>query len=540
VARKSIEIAQDIVALLKARTSFIWIVTREEARVESFLLEAAAAADYAPYTWDCGQGVADMQGNVLLDRFAAEPGPGNDPGTIIDAIGNYARGRQPIRNLRTTRNFWILRDMAAWVTAPIGLQTQRQLRNVVRYIPGVEANNAQAVVVLSTSAEVPAELADHATVIEWPLPDRDDLAAILEASVANLPEDVRKDALSTDAREAAIDAAAGLSEEEAASCFARSLVQYKRIDHLMVAQEKKRVISRGMLEWFDPIPGGLAAVGGLGNLKSWLMQRESAFTIEAREYGLPAPRGALLVGFPGCGKTLIAKAIATAWQVPLLKLDLNALKSKFVGESEQNLRRTLKIIEAIGPCVVLADEIEKALAGATQGAADGGVSSDALGTLLTWMQERRGQAFIVATSNDISKLPPELLRKGRFDEIWFVDVPTLEERVEIVKATLASHGRKSAKIDLMAVAEACSDFTGAEIAALVPDAMFTAFADKKREVTTKDLLAAADTVEPSTKTNEKLIELRAWQQKNRIRLASGSSKQDKANKTVRRQRAVEL
>ena len=411
----------------------------------------------------------------------------------------------------------------------------------MRSLPSVELSNAQAVVVLTTDAEVPPELADHATVIEWPLPDREDIAATLDAAIDGLREDLREAALPPDVRDAAIDAAVGLSEEEAASCFARSLVQYKRIDPAAVANEKKQIITRsGVLEWMDPLPGGLEAVGGLGNLKAWLVQRECAFSAEARAYGLPPPRGAFLVGLPGCGKTYIAKAIATAWSVPLLKMDLNALKSKFVGESEANLRKAFQTAEAIGPHVLLVDEIEKALAGATQGAADGGVSSDALGALLTWMQERRGQSFFVATSNDISQLPPELLRKGRFDEVWFVDVPTREERMEVLKAALISHGRRSVKINLEAVADACEDFTGAEIAALVPDALFTAFADKKREVATKDLLAAAQTVIPMTKSaGEKISKLRQWQAEGRARAASTTVR--KAGRVAgRRDRLLEV
>lgn len=545
MTRKSMEVGQDVVALLQTRVPLLWIITREEARVEGYLLEAAAAATYATYTWDVGQGVADMTGELLLDRNASEPGPGNDPGVVLEAIGGYARGRRPIRGLTTPRNFWILRDMAPWVAAsagPIGIQTQRQLRNLIRFLPGVETDNAQAVVVLTTSTDVPAELADLATVIEWPLPDRDDLAASLDAAIKGLPEDLRGSALPEDVREAALDAAVGLSDEEATACFAKSLVQLKRIDPITVAQEKKRVITRErVLEWYDPIPGGLDAVGGLENLKAWLVQREEAFTPAAREYGLPPPRGAFLVGVPGCGKSLTAKAVATAWKVPLLKLDLNALKSKFVGESEQNLRRAFKVIEAIGPCVVWADEIEKALAGATQGAADGGVSSDALGGLLSWMQERQGQAFVIATANDITALPPELLRKGRFDETWFIDVPMREERPSVLRAALTQHGRSKVKVNYDEVAEACTDFTGAEIAALVPDALYAAFADKKREITTKDLLTAAASVQPSVHSNDKIVKLRQWAEEKKIRRASVDPKRSGSKaRTTRRERVLEV
>lgn len=494
------EVAADISALLRARNPLLWVVTREEARVERYLFEAAAAAGYVPRTWDVAQGVADIAGNVVTGIG------GGDPGETLTAIGERARAARE-------RGVWIMRDLPPWLAAPIGLNTQRQLRNLARMLPGQPRDGAQAIIVLTPTAEVPPELAGHATVIEWPMPDRAEIAAILDAAVESLPEEMRANAAPNGTRDAAIDAAIGLSGEEAAACYARSLVQLRKIDPTAVAKEKKRVIARErVLEWYDPIPGGLDAVGGLDTLKGWLMARAKAYTKEARAYGLPAPRGTLLVGIPGCGKSLTAKAISTAWGVPLLRLDLGALKSKYVGESEQNLRKAFRVIEAIGRCVVWLDEVEKALAGATQGAADGGVSSDALGAVLSWMQERQGEAFVIATANDISSLPPELLRKGRFDEIFFCDLPTQDERVSILKAALAAHGRTAIDgIDHAVIAKATNDFTGSEIAAIVPDALFAAFGDGAREITTDDLVDASRTVVPLSKTaSEKIEKLRTW------------------------------
>jgi hypothetical protein len=405
-----------------------------------------------------------------------------------------------------------MRDLAPWLVGPIGMTTVRQVRNLARLLPTVPRDNAQALIVITSEANVPAELAGHATVIEWPLPDREEIAAILDAAVDGLPEELRVKAAPNGTRDSAIDAAIGLSGEEAQACYARSLVQHRRIDPATVAKEKKRIIARErVLEWYDPIPGGLDAVGGLDCLKEWLVSRKLAYSPAARAYGLPAPRGALLVGVPGCGKSLTAKAIATAWGVPLLRLDLGSLKSKFVGESEGNLRKALRVIEAIGRCVVWLDEIEKALAGATQGAADGGVSSDALGSILSWMQERSGEAFVIATANDATSLPPELLRKGRFDEIWSIDLPNRVERVEIAAAALRQHGRDPQRIDLPRIGDECEGFTGSEIAALVPDALYAAFADGEREIETRDLLKAAGTIVPLSKTAaEKIARLREW------------------------------
>ena len=520
---KSQEIAEDVAALLRARTSLLWVVTREEARAEQHLFEAAASAGFIARTWDVAQGVADISGRVEKAEFA-------DPDA---ALGEIARKAAYVgdESWYAERGVWLMRDLAPWLSGPAGAATLRRLRNLARSLPGAPLNTAQAIVVLSPSGEVPPELSGHATVIDWPLPDRAEIAKILDAAIEALPDEYRAKAAPNGGRDQAVDAAVGLSGEEAQACYARSLVQLKRIDPAIVSKEKRRVIARErVLEWHDPLPGGLDSVGGLENLKAWLKARTIAYSPKARAYGLPAPKGALLIGVPGCGKTLTAKAIATAWGVPLLRLDLNALRSKFVGESEGNLRRALRVIEAIGQCVVWIDEIEKAMQGATSGSADGGVAADALGTVLSWMQERQGEAFVIATANDVSSLPPELLRKGRFDEVWWVDLPTISERAAIVAASLRSFKRDPDAIDINPelIARKTLGFTGSEIAALVPEAMFAAFADGEREVTNSDLLSAAEGVVPLSKTaEEKITKLRAWAS-SRARPASKSEGEARA------------
>jgi hypothetical protein len=503
MATKGQQVAADVAALLRARNPLLWIVTREEERVERLLFEACAAASYIAQTWDVGQGLCNMQGEPLKSNL-------EDPGDMIGDL--YRIVASPEKFGKPERNVTIMRDLPVWISGPQAAATQRRLRNFARKAPSAERDRAQAIIILSPSGDVPAELSNHATVIEWPMPDREEIASILDASVRGLPEDLQAAAMPNGTRDAAIDAAVGLTGEEAAACFARSIVQSRKVDPQLVAKEKKRVIARErVLEWFDPLPGGLDAVGGLENLKGWLATRAQAYSPAARAYGLPSPKGAFLVGIPGCGKSLTAKAMATAWGVPLLKVDLGALKSKFVGESEQNLRKAFKVIEAIGRCVVWFDEIEKSLQGATSGSSDGGVSSDALGAVLGWMQERQGDAFVIATANDISALPPELLRKGRFDEIWFVDLPNNVERVQVLKAALKASGRSPDGISLSAVAAECVRFTGSEIAAIVPDALYRSFADGERPLETEDLIQAAKTVVRLSDTAEKKIgELRAW------------------------------
>ena len=477
--------------------------TREEQRVEAYLAKAAIAAGFEVRYWDVAQGVTDGTGATVSGL-----GQTTLPDQVLRLVDERAKGG-------TQRTAWILRDLPPWLQPPIGLTTLRRLRNLAKRLPSVSPERAQVVIMISPAADVPPDLATHVTFIEWALPDRDEHAAAVTALVDGIADETVRASVTKElakTKDAVIDAAVGLSAEEAQATYARSLVQYRRIDPAVIAAEKRRIIGKErVIEWYDPLPGGLASVGGLANLKDWLIQRSLAFTEEARKYGLPPPKGALLLGPPGTGKSLTAKAAATAWDVPLIRLDMGGLRSKWLGESEGNLRRALKVIEVIGRCVVWLDEIEKAIAGGVQGAADGGVSADALGTILSWMQERSGSSFIIATANNVAALPPELLRKGRFDEVWWVDLPTATERAEILRAALATHARADAEIDLGAVAQATDGFTGSEIAALVPDAMFAAFADGAREITTDDLLVAADTVVPLSRTAaEQISSLREW------------------------------
>jgi SpoVK/Ycf46/Vps4 family AAA+-type ATPase len=495
---------EDVTALLRARNTLLWVVTREETRVERSLTEAAAAANYAIRFWDCATGVSDAEGKPIAND--------QDPNVVLDRIRNSKE-----------RAVFVLRDLHKWLD-PVVL---RKTRSLARLLQGAPKNEARSIVVLTPSAEVPPELAGHAIVLDWPLPDRAEVAKILDDTLAALPDEIRGAAAVNGQREAAIDASVGLSAEEIANTFARSLVLTRKIDPVLVANEKKRVITREkVLTWYDPDPRGLDAVGGNDLLKVWLRQRQKGFSARARAYGLEAPKGVFLVGLPGCGKSLVAKAIATAYGMPLLRLDLGALQSKYVGDSQANIRKALATAEAVAPCVLWADEIEKSLAGATGQQGDGGVSADALGTLLSWQQERQGSVFLVATANDVRALPPELLRKGRFDEVFWVDLPTARERAEILTAALAQSSRRASgtrpvgPVDITAVASATDGFSGAEVASLVSDASFAAFADGERAITTADLLAAAKTVVPLGETaKEKISDMRAWA-KGRARPAS--------------------
>lgn len=497
---RSARVNSDITALLRARHTLLWITSREEMRVERALIAAAGDAKYQVRFWDCATGITDSEGKPVENA--------QDPTAALAYIRE-----------RAERCVYVMRDLHKWFD-PIVL---RNLRSLARAFQVVPPTQARAIVLLTPSSDVPPELAGHSTVIDYPLPDRAEIAAILDDVISALPEDLRANAASNGVRDAAIDAAVGLSAEEAANCYARSLVTSRRVDPALVSSEKRRVIAREkVLTWHDPDPRGLDAIGGLDLLKDWLRARRAAFGAKARAFGLPAPKGAMLIGISGCGKSLTAKAVAAAWQMPLLRLDMGALRSKYVGDSEANIRKALQVAEAVSPCILWLDEIEKALAGSTGQQGDGGVAADALGAVLSWMQERQGSVFVIATANDVRALPPELLRKGRFDELFWIDLPTSQERIAIVKATLSQYSRADAEINTAEIARVTQGFTGAELAALVPDALFAAFADGERQITTADLVAAAATVAPLSKTAAEKIEgLRTWA-KGRARPASAA------------------
>jgi SpoVK/Ycf46/Vps4 family AAA+-type ATPase len=503
----------DITALIQARNTLLWIVSREEERVEAALFDSLPKGTKIRF-WDCATGLTEKVATkdpassqmrlTLKVLMGGGAGEGGDPQNVLAFIR-----RTPDRCL------YVMRDLNAFKD-PL---TIRAIRSLARDLGEVPASEARTIVILTSSNEVHPDLMGSAILLDYPLPDREEITRVFNTMPLN-PEKVQVP--SPAVREAAIDAALGMTVKEAANSFSKSLVTLKCIDPALISGEKKRVIAREkVLTWVDADSRGMNGVGGLEVVKGWLKARKTAFSVQARDYGLPSPKGILLAGIPGTGKSLVAKCVAASWNMPLLKLDLGALQSKWIGESQANIRKALQVAETVSPCVVWLDEVEKALSGSTGSQGDGGVAADALGAILNWMQERVGACFVVATCNDPRVLPPELLRKGRFDELFWVDLPTAVERKEILKAALAQYLKRPVEgIELGAVVKATEAFTGAEIASIVPAAMFEAFADNAREINAWDLLTATKTVVPLSRTaKEKLDELRTWA-KEKARMAS--------------------
>jgi AAA+ superfamily predicted ATPase len=312
----------------------------------------------------------------------------------------------------------------------------------------------------------------------------------------------------------------GLTLLEAEKVLTRAIVEDGALtaeDIQAVLDHKRKVVERdGLLEYY-PAEQAITDVADLATLKKWLAKRRSIINDpqRAREFGLQFPRGLLLLGIPGSGKSLCAKAVATDWTLPLLKLDPGGLYNKYIGETEKNFRRAMRTAEEMAPVVLWIDEIEKAFA--EGGTADGGVSTRVLGTFLSWLQERRGDVFVVATANNIDKLPPELLRKGRFDEVFFVDLPDPEARREIFRIHLARRNQEPARFDLDALAARTDGFSGAEIEQVIISALYSAFADD-RSVSTDSILEEAARTRPlSVVAAERVARLRAWAEGRTVR-----------------------
>ncbi len=303
-----------------------------------------------------------------------------------------------------------------------------------------------------------------------------------------------------------------------------SVVETNGIDHRIIAREKAHTLKRNGLVEVVAATTSLNDIGGLDQLKEWLQRRSGAFGASAKAYGLPAPKGLLIVGIPGTGKSLTAKATAGAFGLPLLRLDMGCVFGGIVGQSEANLRSVIQTAEAIAPCVLWIDEIEKGFSGSkSSGSTDGGTSSRVFGSFLSWMQEKEKPVFVVATANDVSKLPPEFLRKGRFDEMFFVDLPDALERAQIWDIIIKRHGRKPADFDTVALSRACEQFTGAEIEAVFVDAMHEAYAEG-REPKAKDILEAmTHTVPLAQLMDGQIAALRHWA-KGRAREAASHAK----------------
>jgi ATP-dependent 26S proteasome regulatory subunit len=387
----------------------------------------------------------------------------------------------------------------------------RKLKDIALHLK----NSFKTIVLISPVMEIPAELDKEITVVNFPQPTKEDLAELLDRILGEVRElkQVQID-LGDEGRDRLLQAALGLTLGEAENVFAKIIVKNQRLssEHVNeVFAEKQQIIRKsGLLEYYAANED-FASVGGLTVLKDWLNKRVVAFTDEARAFGLPSPKGILLLGVQGCGKSLCAKAVSRLWQLPLLRFDMGRMFGSLVGSSEENVRRAIAVAESVAPAVLWVDEIDKAFVGSqSSGVTDGGTTARVFGTFLTWLSEKSAPVFVVATANDVQQLPPELLRKGRLDEIFYVDLPSEEEREEIFRIHLAKRGRDPRNFDLPALTATSRDFSGAEIEEAIISALYDAFYAKQELATAHVLESLAQTVPMAKTMSERISAQRNW------------------------------
>lgn len=481
--------------LLRARYPLLYVPTQEEERVEAAIAQCAKnLGNRAVYSWDFVDG---YQGNA------------NDAG---------AGKRNPLQALElvetlppTAAIVFILRDFHRFLD---DVAIARKLRNLARRLKSQPKN----IVILAPTLTIPDELSEVLTVVEFPLP----CEAEIRAEIARLLSTTGQQ-LETRVLDELVRSCQGLSMERIRRVLARAIATHREIqaaDVELILEEKRQTIRQTQILDFYPTTANITDIGGLDNLKDWLLRRGGAFSDQARQYGLPHPRGLLLVGIQGTGKSLTAKAIAHHWHLPLLRLDVGRLFAGLVGESESRTRQMIQLAEALAPCILWIDEIDKAFAG-LDGRGDSGTTSRVFGTFITWMAEKTSPVFVVATANDIQALPPEMLRKGRFDEIFFVGLPTQEERKAIFTVHLQRLRPQTLKqYELDRLAYETPDFSGAEIEQVLIEAMHIGFS-QNRDFTTDDILAAASQTIPLARTAQTQIEfLQEWAAAGKARLAS--------------------
>ncbi|MGF1499002.1 MAG: AAA family ATPase [Elainellaceae cyanobacterium] len=486
---------EEFALLLRARYPVIYVPTLEEERVEAAIAHCAKQqGNWGIYTWDFVDG---YQGNPTDEGFGRR-----NPLQALEMAERLSASAPGILILRDFHRF--LDDVAI----------ARKLRNVSRLLKSQPKN----LVILAPRVEIPNDLTDVITVLEFPLPSTEDIRHELVRLLSGMGrtlDDRHLDEL--------VRSCQGLSIERIRRVIARAIATHGEIrpeDVDLVLQEKRQTIQQTQILDFYPAHEEISDIGGLDNLKDWLLRRGSAFSERARQYGLPHPRGLLLVGIQGTGKSLTAKAIAHHWHLPLLRLDVGRLFAGLVGESESRTRQMIQLSEALAPCVLWIDEIDKAFAG-VDGRGDSGTTSRVFGTFITWLAEKTSAVFVVATANNIQALPPEMLRRGRFDEIFFVGLPTQDERKAIFSVHLSRLRPHNLKhYDLERLAYETPEFSGAEIEQMIIEAMHTAFS-QNRDFTTDDILEAASQLVPLARTAQEQIQsLQNWAASGRARMAS--------------------
>lgn len=502
---------------LDSSTPIVVIETVEEMRAVRLVRVACSALNLTAFEWSIANGLSRCGGDVVepLQPGWSPPGAygtaheGSDG--VAQSIYNSREPAQVLGHLEgiTIEAAFILKDFHRHMDDPVVV---RRLRDVGQKF----STNRRTVIITAPSITMPPELGSLVEFLQLPLPDKQRLRQIIDEMIVRVAKTrTIKRALDPAGLDTMANNLRGLTEEEAERTVSQAIVsRYGLTPEIVtdVLQAKKEMLRRSEMLDFVEASDSMANVGGLENLKKWLAQRRGSWEDQARAFGLEPARGVIILGVQGCGKSMCARAIAGEWQLPLVKFDTAAVYDKFIGETEKRIQKVFQVAEQLAPCVLWIDELEKVFAGSgpDSASADAGVSSRLLASFLSWMQDRKAPVFVAATCNNVTVLPPELIRKGRFDELFFVDLPNQGERKQIFSLQLARRKRNPASFDLDRVAAAARGYSGAEIDSAVQTAMYAAYS-RKNDVSTQGLLDALEATVPlSTTRAEEIQELRDW------------------------------
>lgn len=496
---------EELDVLLRAGYPILYVVSHEEGRVAQSLSGIVTRKNKVSghsstfWTWSVTEGSVVYKNGKVTERFEGH----DNPVEILDYIGSYKK-----------TGVFMLKDFGHFLSEGPAYLVQRKLKDLTTQMGG-----GITIVIVDSELNIPPRLEKLISVVDFDLPTREDIEGnaryLLDSydQTKSLSEKEANNILRVGSY-----AAVGMTLAESENIFAKSLAMHGTLEPRTIMEEKKNIIRKsGILEYYE-VNNDMKSVGGLGNLKQWLSQRGRAFSDEAKEFGLPNPKGVLIIGIPGTGKSLVSKTIGYEWGMPLLKLDVGSLFGSLVGQSEANVRKAIKTAEALAPCVLWIDELEKGFGNAS-GGGDSGTSARVFGSFLSWMQDKTAPVFVVATANDVSALPPEMLRKGRFDELFFVDLPSGKDREEILNIHLSRFNKpilSEMDADIRdgtakQIIDWTEGFSGAELEQVVVDGMFTAFSDNRDHVCIEDFEASAEKTVPLSQTMEARIEsLRKW------------------------------
>lgn len=475
------------------------------------LCEANTKEPWTMYHWDITGSIESNNPNAPLPQNGEEA----DQLSILNWFDSINDGMDD--GTSESYTIMVLKDFNKFLgdgqnSDQLEKQVIRKLRNMCQKYK----YKRKCIIILGITLNMPVELQKLSTIVDWPLPEREHITELVGKMLTDVKsrDDLKR--FQTDYEdediEEIVSSLQGLSLNEIELLNSYVVLTQDRLSPMFMASRKRQIIREsGVLDWRD-VQLDIDNVGGVPEFKKWFERRKGAFGQEAHDYGLPGVKGVLAVGVQGCGKSLLAEALAQYYGLPLLRLDIGSLFTSELGGTEEKMRRAIKVAESVAPCILWIDELEKSLSGSGSSSyTDGGTASRVFASFLTWMQMKTKPVFLFATANDISAMPPEMIRKGRFDEIFFVDLPSKVERSEIFKIHLAKRGRDSSKFDIAALVEESDGFTGAEIEAAIVDALYAGFSEQKREINTQDIIVSlSETVPLSVQMKEQVSKLREW------------------------------